>query len=169
MNTRWLSLPLLLAPLMALAAMPVKQFDPVGTGVLTVDGVEHRFALADCRFGEEQMAAGMMRDAYLLGAGELDNQPFFVEGALLRRDDYLAFRLVLTYAPLFAAYDDTTAAPEAVAAVVSALVTAEALEASPPPETVLIDGRRIEAQAFEWQAVDGGARAGTVEVDCGGD
>lgn len=168
------------APRAPAVGYEVRDFEPVGSGSLTIDGREYPFSVADCHFGERSLSSGWIQEVYVLGAGEIDGRPYFVEvkrGRDARKKRVKTAAINLNFAPLPALYahEMPTTTPvlqmmekiQRIDALRSMGVTAVAYDDLSLEGGRLTTTRPVAFMRLSDGGLEGPAGDGTLEVECG--
>lgn len=158
----------------------IRDFEPVGSGTLTIDGRDYPFSVAGCHFGERTLSNDWIQEIYVLGAGQIDGRPYFVEikrgrDAQKKRVRTAAINLNFTPLPALYAHEMPITTPvlqmmekiQQIDAYRSMGVSAVAYDDLSIEGGRLTTTRPVAFMRFTDGGLDGPAGEGTLEVECG--
>ncbi len=150
----------------------VRNFRPVGTGTLTLDGKRHNFQVADCRLQPEKLPSGWVRDIWVSAAGRIAGQPYFFTFNRASKGKNTNVSLAVYLAPLPADLEVggySTGRPEALTAM-EAVHNAASLRsfglAGLRDDQIRVQGARVETTGtFQLQRFELGGLADAPPVE----
>ncbi len=167
------------APATSAVGYEVRDFEPVGSGSLTIEDREHPFAVAECHFGERTLSGGWIQEVYVLGAGEIEDRPYFVEvkrGRDARKKRVKTAAINLNFAPLPALYAHEMPTTPPVLQMMEEIQQIDALRSmgvtAVTYDDLSLEGGRLTTtrpvafMRFTDGGLEGPAGEGTLEVVC---
>lgn len=163
----------------AAAGYQIRDFEPLGTGRLVVSGLEYPFSVAECHLEDRELSSGWIQDVYVLGAGELDGRPFFVEvkrGRDPRKKRVKTASITLHFTPLPALYAHEMPTQPAVLEMLEKVQGVDSLRSMGPGavayDDLVVSGstvatdREVSFMSFAGGGLEGPAGKGTLELTC---